>query len=386
MVAGPKIPLVTIVVPFFNDERFIGDCVRSIQAQDGVDWEIVAVDDCGTDRTADLVRDVMEEDPRIRLVRHDGNRGLAASRNTGLAYARGEMVAFLDADDFYFPDALATRGRRLARQSKSLSSIAGCYCGWEMVAEEAQLSYQPTNTPKNKRLTYMGCAGENPLIATAPVMWRSAVLDVGGFDESFPTAEDFEFWMRLLRQGYELIPTGKIGVAYRQKRSGMISDGLSMHARNANRVYDYVHRPLGPGEVSAAAPAPFRHPLAEHERIASWIRRIAIFTVLAEGAGDTSEVNELLSLLPSNVELNDLESSGVRGSIGSGIDRYELRNGELLPREREELAARALDLLIMEIASRPPVDRSSEATLTFPLDAILGRATEKTAGVERPLS
>jgi glycosyltransferase involved in cell wall biosynthesis len=376
MVDGPKIPLITIVVPFFNDERFIGDCLRSIQAQDGVDWEIVAVDDCGTDRTADLVGDAIEEDPRIRLVRHDRNRGLAASRNTGLAYARGEMVAFLDADDFYFQDALLSRGRRLARSSRPLSTIAGCYCGWEMVPEEATLSYEPTTTPKNQRLTYMGCGGENPLIATAPLMWCETVIDVGGFDESFPTAEDFEFWMRLLRQGYELIPTGKMGVAYRQKRSGMISDGLSLHARNASRVYDYVHRPLGPGEVSAAAPTPFHRSFAEHERLASWIRRIAIFTTLAEGAGDQREVGELLSLIPDAARLADLESSGARSSITSGIKRYELRNGKLPPAERRDLAARTFDLLIIEIGSRHADAPPSGPTLSFPHDDIRSRATE----------
>jgi len=378
-VKNKDLPLISVVVPFYKDFEFISDCLSSIRTQNRANWEIVAVDDCGGDGSADIVRAARDEDDRIRLIRHHENQGLAASRNTGVAFARGELVTFLDADDFIFATSLVQRARCLVESTSSLGSdIAGSYCGWEMVPEEADLSFEPTSKAKNRHLRYLDTAGENPLIATAPMLWRKVVLDVGGFDESFRTAEDFEFWMRLLRQGYELVPTGRVGVAYRQKRSGMISDGLAMHARNADRVYDYIHRALEPDEISERAPAAFRRPLAEHQRMAGWIRRLTIFITLAEGAGNAKERNELLALLPPEANIRDLESSNAIGSIGSGIKRYELRHGELSEAEREDLTARTYDRLVVGISTRSHEDVSPRSNgLRFELDTIRARATEE---------
>lgn len=370
------IPRVSVVVPFYGDERFIGDCLRSIQTQVDVDLEIVAVDDCGGDGSVSIVEEAMRHDDRIRLISHDHNRGLAASRNTGIAYATGEMITFLDADDFLFPESLATRAQRLLYKSRWDGTVAGSYCGSEMVPEDATLDHITTRIASKKRLDFLSCRGENPVIATAPLLLRAAVLDVGGFDESFFTAEDFEFWMRLLRQGYELVPSGQTGVAYRQKRSGMISDGLAKHARNASRVYDYVNRPLEAHEVSAKAPAPYRQSLGGHEQLSAWLRRITAFSVLAVGAEDEAELERLFELIPEEVRLPDFRRSGVDQVIASAVGRYELKHGELSSSDRNDLVSRAVELLIIEIGSRQPIPRGAEH-LGFAMDEVLARGTER---------
>lgn len=91
-------PLVSIIIPFFNEERYIADAIASVLAQTHQDIEVILVDDDSTDRSPEICRSF--RDSRIRILRKDGRpRGLAASRNLGIADARGQYVALQDADD-----------------------------------------------------------------------------------------------------------------------------------------------------------------------------------------------------------------------------------------------------------------------------------------------
>jgi glycosyltransferase involved in cell wall biosynthesis len=95
-------PLVSIIIPFFNEERYIADAITSVLAQTHQDIEVILVDDDSTDRSPDICRSF--RDSRIRILRKDGRpRGLAASRNMGIADARGQYVALQDADDVSAP-------------------------------------------------------------------------------------------------------------------------------------------------------------------------------------------------------------------------------------------------------------------------------------------
>lgn len=94
-------PLVSVVMPVFNKERYLGSAVRCVLAQDVEPLELVCVDDCSTDRSVTLLRHFAAIDPRVKVVCHERNRGAGAARNTGLEHATGRFVAFLDADDWY---------------------------------------------------------------------------------------------------------------------------------------------------------------------------------------------------------------------------------------------------------------------------------------------
>jgi len=103
-------PLVSVVMIFFQEERFIAEAIESVRAQTHPEWELLLVDDGSTDGSTALARGYAERMPdRIRYLQHPGgaNRGMAASRKLGMAAARGPLVAFLDADDAYLPTRLA---------------------------------------------------------------------------------------------------------------------------------------------------------------------------------------------------------------------------------------------------------------------------------------
>lgn len=102
--ASSDVPRVSVVVPVFNVEQYVAECLESLLAQTLTDLEVIVVDDGSTDRSREIVDRYAAEDPRIRVIGTD-NRGLGAARNTGLAEARGEYLAFADSDDTVPPYA-----------------------------------------------------------------------------------------------------------------------------------------------------------------------------------------------------------------------------------------------------------------------------------------
>ncbi|MBR0324475.1 MAG: glycosyltransferase family 2 protein [Bacteroidales bacterium] len=97
---------VSIITPTFNSERFIAETILSVQAQTYQDWEMIIIDDCSTDRTAEIVASFQEKDSRIKYFYNTTNKGSAFSRNLALQKAKGKWIAFLDSDDLWHPEKL----------------------------------------------------------------------------------------------------------------------------------------------------------------------------------------------------------------------------------------------------------------------------------------
>ncbi len=102
-------PLVTVVIPAYNRAEKIVKALESVQAQTYRNWEIVVIDDGSEDSTPQKVRELSHGDRRIRLIRHDKNRGAQAARNTGIKNSKGDWVSFLDSDDQWLNDSLQLR-------------------------------------------------------------------------------------------------------------------------------------------------------------------------------------------------------------------------------------------------------------------------------------
>ena len=101
-----------MVIPCYNQARFLGEAIQSVLCQGYTDLEIIVVDDGSGDGTEEVASGYAREDPRVRLIRQE-NRGLAAARNRGLAEAGGEFVVFLDSDDRLVLGALEVGVREL---------------------------------------------------------------------------------------------------------------------------------------------------------------------------------------------------------------------------------------------------------------------------------
>ncbi len=105
--------LVSIIVPVFNVEKYVQECLESVAAQTYTAFEVIIIDDGSTDSSGRICEDFCEQDKRFRVIRQD-NQGLGMARNTGLRHSTGEYILFLDSDDILLPDAVETAYKAMA--------------------------------------------------------------------------------------------------------------------------------------------------------------------------------------------------------------------------------------------------------------------------------
>ena len=116
-------PKVSVIMPAYNAEAFIEDAIASVQAQTMAQWELLVVDDGSTDKTGEILRRLAETDGRIHPVAGKGRQGAAASRNQAMDLAKGQYLAFLDADDLWRPEKLE---RQLALAESTGADLVCC--------------------------------------------------------------------------------------------------------------------------------------------------------------------------------------------------------------------------------------------------------------------
>jgi glycosyltransferase involved in cell wall biosynthesis len=188
-------PYFSVVMAAFNYGRFIAEAMRSVTAQTFADWELIVVDDGSTDDTPDVVRPFLA-DPRIRYHRHE-NRGQPATENVGVGMARGDWIAFLDADDRWFPEKLA-RQVSLIERNPSVSVVYG-----ELMLMDP--NGNPLPTPL--RTQYRGYIvkelfRQNEIPFSTAVVRRSVIEEVGGFNAEYRHANDYDLWLRVAASGH----------------------------------------------------------------------------------------------------------------------------------------------------------------------------------------
>ena len=195
---------ISVIVPCFNAARFIPETLRSVLAQQGVEIEVIEIDDGSTDGSADVVANSF---PEVKLLRQE-NQGVAAARNLGLRHASHDWVAFIDADDIWLPGKLAGQWAHL--QSNLSASVS--YTAWQVwksseVAPTVAFMeiLQATAGDKEK---WKGASGWlYPELLVDCVVWtstvvarRSLLVDLGGFDRDLRIGEDWDLWLRASRR------------------------------------------------------------------------------------------------------------------------------------------------------------------------------------------
>ena len=216
-------PLVSVIIPNFNYGRFLRAAIDSVLAQSYRNTEVIVVDDGSTDESIDVLRCYGS---RLRVVQQ-ANRGVSAARNRGISESAGELVAFLDADDAWYPEKLALQVRQLA------SSEAGLvYCGVEYVDDEGRLLGQNITGNEGWILKSMVLLQPTALgLGSTSVVRRTCLDRVGGFDEVLSTSADWDLARRLACQ-YKIEKLAAVLVRYR------------FHAANMHRRVDLMERDM----------------------------------------------------------------------------------------------------------------------------------------------
>jgi glycosyltransferase involved in cell wall biosynthesis len=188
--------LVSVIIPARNAAATIARAIDSVLDQDYRPLEVIVIDDDSQDGTAE--RAGRYGDP-VRLVPSTRRRGAAGARNAGLEAARGEIIAFQDADDEWRPGKLSRQVALL----QSEPSIVFVACGSRLRSPEG-VDLGPLydgQIPRAGTRAWAGLLARNTIAAPTVVAWRDALLAESGFDEHLPVAEDQDLWIRLARRG-----------------------------------------------------------------------------------------------------------------------------------------------------------------------------------------
>jgi len=282
-------PLVSVIIIFLNAERFMEEAIDSVLQQTYADWELLLVDDGSSDASTQIARGFAARLPaRVRYLEHDRhvNLGKSASRNLGIRDARGEFIAFLDADDVWLPHKLEEQVSILSAQPEAVMLYGRTqkWFGWTGSAEDiekdalTQLAVEPETLAQPPLLLTLFLKNENIYPCTCSMLVRRAAFErVGMFEESFRDAyEDMVFHTRVFLNAPVFV-SGQCWDRYRRHENNswkrMVAAGL-YDPLNPNPLRsDYlrwvekylISRGVIQGEVWGTLQQelwPYRHPLS----------------------------------------------------------------------------------------------------------------------------
>jgi len=230
-------PLVSIIIPCFNDARYIEDSIKSALNQTYTNIEIIVVDDGSEDESEHIIRRF----DGVHLIRKDHN-GVSAARNTGFAASRGDHIVFLDSDDRLLPDAISTHVRAYEEQARYHGSHIGFVFGrFRRIASDARSLRTQEKRPEilTYKMLLRGDAIVPPGVALFP---REIVQKSSGFNTSLDKAEDYDFYFRIAKlcNGY---CHNDVTVEYRQhphQTSSDIADLLKSTLRIIRSQKQYI--------------------------------------------------------------------------------------------------------------------------------------------------
>lgn len=223
-------PLISIVTPSFFSERYIEECIRSVQAQTYNNWELIVVDGESQDLTVDIVQNISKADDRIRLINNTNDDGPAQARSLGLTHARGDYIAFIDSDDLWLPTKLADQINFMIKNDHYFTFTSYKKMFRNQALSKASISGHDSNTFKQ----YLKRRG----IANSTVMLRKECISA----EIISTVgkshgEDTLWWLLIMRQGYDAFALQKPLTIYR-----MVDDSLSSKVMNNQRTVWHSYR------------------------------------------------------------------------------------------------------------------------------------------------
>ncbi|MGB9596142.1 MAG: glycosyltransferase family 2 protein [Candidatus Poribacteria bacterium] len=215
-----KLPLVSVIIPVYNQEKYIKECIDSVINQSYANVEIIVVDDGSTDKTPDILRAYGD---KIKYIRQE-NQGPSSAINNGIKSANGSLICWLGSDDLYMPNKIEHQVELLQRE-QSISIVYSDYITIDSYGNEIN-KVHILHPPQEKFARTMLIRN---FINGSTVMMRRECLDkVGYYDESLRADPDGDMWFRLLKNGYKFGHISEPLVKYR------------LHQNNVSRDFDLM--------------------------------------------------------------------------------------------------------------------------------------------------
>lgn len=255
MDAKEERPLVSVIMPAYNAEKYIEEAVRSVLSQTYTNWELLILDDGSTDRTVELAEKLSNADPRIRLLRDPQNMGVAQTRNRGFDLAEGKWAALLDSDDVWHSDKLE---KQLDAAQRSGADMI--YCSYSMMDADGR---KISDYIVPERTNYAAMLEESVLSCSTVLLSRSIYSEYR-FSTNY-YHEDYALWLRLLRLGFTAFGCRDVLADYRILKGSRSNDKLRS-ARQRWLVYRKAEKLSFVRSVHAFA-GYVRHGIAKYKRV-----------------------------------------------------------------------------------------------------------------------
>ena len=201
-------PRVSVIIPVYQGDRFLTEAIESVLNQTYTNYEIIVVDDGSTDNSCGVLQPYRE---KIRYI-YQENQGVAAARNRGIQMAQGELIAFLDQDDFWLPDKLTLQVACFDAQPE----IGIVHCGWRRVDQEGKPLGNVEPWYKAPNLTLEEWVQWKPILLSAMMFRREWLQRVSGLDTRFQQVCDLDLALRLGLAGCQSSWVYQVIICYRQ--------------------------------------------------------------------------------------------------------------------------------------------------------------------------
>ncbi|MEM8830638.1 MAG: glycosyltransferase family A protein [Cyanobacteria bacterium P01_G01_bin.19] len=223
-------PQISIVIPAYNAAQTITETIESVQQQTVDDWELIVVNDGSTDNTLEVLQQIVEL--RLKIISAP-NGGVSAARNLGMAQARGQYIAFLDADDLWVADKLELQLEALEQNPNAIVAYS-----WTCFMDEQQdgYVYHPSPPYQYAGDVYPQLLQRDFIHSGSNTLVRKSALDrVGGFDSRCDICEDWDMWVRLAAiGGFVVVPQHQI--MYRRAAGSSTSSVERMYEQTSYAI------------------------------------------------------------------------------------------------------------------------------------------------------
>ena len=204
-------PEITIILPVYNGERYLNRTVASVLQQTMPDFELIAIDDCSTDQSLQILQNWAQRDNRIQIAANEQNMGVADARNKGITMAKGEYICFIDSDDTWHSDKLEHQMNFMKQSGCDFSCTA-----YDMVDDEGKFM---KNRFINKQQIVLEDLLKENYICCSTVMLKAELAKQYSMNGSY-AHEDYVYWLDLLQNGANGMVLDETLVQYRVAQSG----------------------------------------------------------------------------------------------------------------------------------------------------------------------
>lgn len=220
---------VSIIMPAYNCQDFIGKAIESVINQTYQNWELIVVDDCSSDQTVEIITNYANQESRIVLKRNKENRGAAYSRNKGIKYAQGEYIAFLDSDDLWDQKKLEMQ-IDFMKKNKSLFSCTY----YRKINEKGEETGQYI---KDKSKIYYkdllkNCPGNSTVMYNAKILGKTFIPDI-------KKRNDYVMWLKVIKKAGYLDTVDSVLSSHRVREGS-----LSKNKTDLVKYHWYVYRKI----------------------------------------------------------------------------------------------------------------------------------------------